>query len=139
MLKSEFADVVTGKPWADRACSFEAMDCWGLVVLFYRHVMGQEIHHAPGYESGVNFVTCFESEVIYWKESDLVAEGGIFVAYYGARPVHVGLIINGRALHSRGENGHVRSDSIRTIQKLFTKVEFKTYADYSDSAPGGTA
>ena len=139
MLKTEFIDEVTGKPWADRACSFEAMDCWGLVVLFYRHVMGREIHHAPDYESGSDFMTCFESEVVYWRDSELIAEDGIFIAYYGAQPVHVGLIINGRALHSRGENGHVRSDSVRTIQKLFTKVEFKTYADNSDSACRGAA
>ena len=139
MLKTEFIDAVTGKPWADRACTFEAMDCWALVVLFYRHVMGREIHHAPDYESGSDFMTCFESEVVYWRESELIAEDGIFIAYYGAQPVHVGLIINGRALHSRGENGHVRSDNVRTIQKLFTKVEFKTYAHNSDSARCGAA
>lgn len=139
MLKSEFFERVIGVPWADRACTFEAMDCWGLVVLYYRHVMGVEIHHAPDYESGGDFLTCFADEVIYWQASDMIPENGIFIAYYGAVPVHVGLIVNGRALHSRGDSGHVRADSIRTIQKIFTKVEFKTYANYSDSACAGAA
>lgn len=55
------------------------------------------------------------------------------------QPVHVGLIIGGRALHSRGDNGHVRFDAIRTIQKLFTRVEFYTYAGNRDSARSGDA
>lgn len=134
MLKSEFVDRVTGVPWLDRACTFESMDCWGLVVLYYRHVMGIEIHHTPAYESGRDFMTCFMDEVVYWSASEVIAEDGIFIAYYGSVPVHVGLIVNGRALHSRGESGHVRSDNIRTIQKIFTRVEFKKYADHSDSA-----
>lgn len=134
MLKSEFIDKVTGAPWGDRACSFDEMDCWGLVVLYYRHVLGIEIHHVPDYEAGANFQTCFSSEVVYWKLSEVIAEDGIFIAWYGSQPVHVGLIVDGRALHSRGEHGHVRADSIRTIQKLFTRVEFYNYADHPDSA-----
>lgn len=139
MLKAEFIEKVTGVPWRDRSCTFEAMDCWALVVLYYRHVLGVEIHHSPDYECGNDFITCFSDEVVYWQPSDIIPEDGIFIAYYGATPVHVGLIINGRALHSRGDNGHVRSDSIRTIQKIFTRVEFKTYAYHSDSARSGTA
>lgn len=139
MLKAEFIEKVTGVPWADRACTFEAMDCWGLVILYYRHVLGHEIHHASDYESGSDFMTCFADEVIYWQPSEIIAEDGVFIAYYGAQPVHIGLVVNGAALHSRGENGHVRADSIRTIQRLFTKVEFMTYADYSNSARAGYA
>lgn len=139
MRKSEFIDKVTGVPWADRACSFDAMDCWGLVVLYYRHVLGIEIHHAPDYEAGADFLTCFSNEVVYWSLSDVIAEDGIFIAWYGSQPVHVGLIVEGRALHSRGESGHVRADNIRTIQKLFTRVEFYNYADHPDSARSRTA
>lgn len=139
MLKDEFIDKVTGVPWLDRACTFEAMDCWGLVVLYYRHVLGIEIHHTPDYEAGADFLTCFIDEVVYWRATELIAEDGIFIAYYGSIPVHIGLIVNGRALHSRGENGHVRSDNIRTIQKIFTRVEFKKYADHSYSARSGAA
>jgi hypothetical protein len=36
------------------------MDCWGLVVLYYRHVLGLELHHVAGYESGADFITCYE-------------------------------------------------------------------------------
>jgi len=131
--------MATGVPWSDRSCSFDAMDCWALVVLYYRYVLGIEIHHTPDYESGADFLTCFTDEVIFWQKTDIFSDGGIFIAWYGSQPVHVGLTVNGMALHSRGENGHVRADSIRTIQKLFTRVEFYQYADYPNSARSGTA
>jgi len=134
MLKHEFLERVEGMPWHNRACSFKGADCWGLIVLYYRNVLGVELHDVPGYEAESDFATCFFNEILFWKRVDIFSENDMFVAYYGAQPVHVGLVIDGRALHSRGENGHVRSDHIRTIQKLFTKVEFYSYADYRDSA-----
>lgn len=139
MLKNEFIERVEGMPWHNRACSFDGADCWGLVVLYYRHVLGVELHNVPGYESESDFATCFFREIVFWNKSDTFSEGDMFVAYYGAQPVHVGLIVDGKALHSRGENGHVRSDHIRTIQKLFTRVEFYAYADNRNPASSGAA
>lgn len=128
MSKDDFLSRVTGIPWQNRACSFEAADCWGLVVLYYRHVIGIEIHQTADYESGSDFLTCYDGDVAFWRRTESFSDDGIFVAWIGSNPVHVGLIVDGRALHSRGENGHVRPDAIRTIQKLFTKVEFYSYA-----------
>lgn len=138
MSKDEFVSLVTGMSWRNRACSFEAADCWGLVVLYYRHVLGIEIHQSTDYECGHDFLTCYDADVVFWKRCDVFEEDGIFVAWIGSQPVHVGMIVDGRALHSRGENGHVRSDAIRTIQKLFTRVEFYQYADYRDPASSRT-
>ncbi|MFG6654920.1 NlpC/P60 family protein [Scandinavium sp. M-37] len=134
MHKQEFIDRVTGLPWANRACTFDALDCWGLVVLYYRNVLGIELHQSPDYEAGSEFHTCFAGEVIYWQPESIFVDDGIFVAWYGAQPVHVGLIVNGMAFHSRCEGGHVRSDPVRTIQRLYTKVEFYSYADNRNSA-----
>ncbi|MCP2005215.1 UNVERIFIED_ORG: cell wall-associated NlpC family hydrolase [Buttiauxella agrestis ATCC 33320] len=139
MLKAEFLERVIGIPWHNRACTFEAADCWGLVTLYYRHVLGIELHHSPDYEAGKDFMTCFESEVVYWQRAEHFSDGDIFIAYYGAQPVHVGLIVDGRALHSRGENGCVRSDKIRTIQKLFTKTEFLRYAGNRNTESAGAS
>lgn len=129
MSKEEFLSRVLGIPWKNRGCTFEAADCWGLVTLYYRHVLGIEIHQTPDYESGCDFLTCYDADVVFWQHEDSFIDDGIFVAWVGSNPVHVGLIIDGRALHSRGDNGHVRPDAIRTIQKLFTRVEFYSYAN----------
>lgn len=139
MSKDDFLSRVTGIPWQNRACSFEAADCWGLVVLYYRHVLGIEIHQTADYESGSDFLTCYDGDVVFWHRTESFSDDGIFVAWIGSNPVHVGLIVDGRALHSRGENGHVRLDAIRTIQKLFTKVEFYSYAGNRNSASARAA
>lgn len=139
MSKEEFLSRVLGIPWKNRACTFEAADCWGLVTLYYRHVLGIEIHQTPDYESGCDFLTCYDADVVFWQNEDSFIDDGIFVAWVGSNPVHVGLIIDGRALHSRGDNGHVRPDAIRTIQKLFTRVEFYSYANNRNPTSSGSA
>jgi cell wall-associated NlpC family hydrolase len=139
MSKEEFLSRVLGIPWKNRACTFEAADCWGLVTLYYRHVLGIEIHQTPDYEAGCDFLTCYDADVVFWQREDSFIDDGIFVAWVGSNPVHVGLIIDGRALHSRGDNGHVRPDAIRTIQKLFTRVEFYSYANNRNPTSSRTA
>lgn len=139
MSKEEFLSRVLGIPWKNRACTFEAADCWGLVTLYYRHVLGIEIHQTPDYEAGCDFLTCYDADVVFWQREDSFIDDGIFVAWIGSNPVHVGLIIDGRAIHSRGDNGHVRPDAIRTIQKLFTRVEFYSYANNRNSTSAGAA
>lgn len=139
MHRDEFISRIEGVPWRNRACSFDAADCWGLVVMYYRHVLGIEVHQTADYESGRDFMTCYDADVVFWQRSETFCDEGIFVAWVGSQPVHVGLILGGRALHSRGENGHVRFDAIRTIQKLFTRVEFYQYAGNRNSARPGDA
>lgn len=124
----DFARRMIGVPWLNRACSFEACDCWGLVVLWFRHVAGVEIHHSAGYESAGEFITCFTDEVVYWRPVAVPQEGGIFIGYEGRQPIHVGLTVGGRALHSRGDNGAVRSDRLQAVERVFTRVEYMVYA-----------
>ncbi|EJB8192792.1 TPA: NlpC/P60 family protein [Enterobacter hormaechei] len=124
---SDFIRKVIGVQWANRACSFEKVDCWGLVVLYYRHVLGIELHQTPDYEAGADFFTCYQGDIVFWRQVDKPVDGGIFVGYRGAQPAHVGLVLNRQALHSRGENGSVRMDSLLVIQRAFTKVEFFEY------------
>lgn len=133
MLKQEFIDLMIGKPWRNRACNFEAADCWGLIVLYYWHVLSVNIHHTDDYESDREFLTCYHGEIIFWRLDSAPSEACMFVAYDGIKPRHVGLIVDGMAFHSRGESGHIRLDKLRTLQKIFTKVEFYRYASYRDS------
>lgn len=127
ICKSEFINRIKLAPWANRACSFDACDCWGLVVLYYRHVLGIEIHHTPDYEAGEDFVTCFTGDVVFWRQVDNPVNDGIFVGYKGTQPAHVGLIVNRQALHSRGEGGGVRMDTVMIIERAFTEVRYYVY------------
>lgn len=129
MTKLEFINRMIGKPWKNRACTFEACDCWALVVLYYRHVLNIEIHHDAGYESDHDFVTCYNGEVEFWQRTKHPVDDGIFIGYLGSQPAHIGLIIDGKVFHSRGENGAVRMDRLIVLEKKFTKLEFMKYAD----------
>ena len=64
---------------------------------------------------------------MFWQREKVPAEDGIFVGYMGRRAEHVGLVLNGMALHSRGLNGSVHLDKLRVMEKVFTKVEFYSY------------
>jgi len=126
--REAFISRMIGIPWANRACSFDAADCWGLVVLFYRHVLGLDIHHTADYEAGKEFVTCFDGDVVFWSSVDHPVDNGIFVGYIGSHPAHVGIVIGDSAFHSRGECGSVKVDTLRAIERKFTRVEFYKYA-----------
>ena len=128
---------MVGIPWVNRACCLDACDCWGLVVLYYRYVRGIELHQVAGYEAGRDFLTCYLDEVVFWQCSDVPLDDGIFVGYVGNRAEHVGLIVNGGALHSRGDGGGVRYDRLRAVEKMFTRMEYLTYADYRNTACSG--
>lgn len=129
MTRDEFINRMLDVPWVNRACSFDACDCWGLVVLYYRQVLDIEIHHDAGYESDRDFVTCYQGEVEFWQRTNHPVDDGIFIGYIGSQPAHIGLIIDGHAFHSRGENGAVRLDRLIVLEKKFTRLEFMRYAD----------
>lgn len=129
MKRDEFINRMLDVPWVNRACSFDTCDCWGLVVLYYRHALGIEIHHDAGYESDRDFVTCYQGEVEFWQRTNHPVDDGIFIGYIGSQPAHIGLIIDGQAFHSRGENGFVRLDRLIVLEKKFTRLEYMRYAD----------
>ncbi|WP_395303263.1 peptidoglycan endopeptidase [Pectobacterium polonicum] len=130
MNKSNFIKRMIGVPWVNRACSFEACDCWGLLVLYYRHVLDIELHDVAGYESDSDFLTCFADGIAYWQRIDLPVNECMFVGYVGNRPEHVGLIIDGSALHSRGANGSVAMHRLPIIERAFTRLEFYRHANH---------
>ncbi|HEN5184757.1 TPA: C40 family peptidase [Klebsiella pneumoniae] len=128
MTQDEFIRLVTGKPWANRSCSFGTMDCWALVVLYYRHVLGLELHHIPAYEAGADFITCHEQEVEHWRTIPAAVSGCIAVFYRGEVPAHIGVMTSPvKCLHSRGEFGFVRSDNPLTLLKVYSRVEYMVH------------
>lgn len=128
MSDEDFIRLMFGKPYVDRHCSVDAVDCWGLVALYYRLVHGINIHHTDDYGSGSDFATCYHNEVDFWQRNEHPVQGGIFVAYRGAVPVHVGLIIDDNTIFHAREKTSVRFDKLRTLERLSTKVEYLTYA-----------
>lgn len=123
-----FAGLMLGKPYADRACGIESVDCWGLIVMYYRLVHGIDIQHSGNYSRGAEFTECHSDEVEFWLPTENPSRGDIVVSYVGSRPSHVALWW-GRdtILHAR-ERTFVRYDRLRALSKLSTRIEVMKYA-----------
>lgn len=123
-----FESTMLGKPYVARACGYEAVDCWGLVVLFYAECMGIRVNNCFSYERGMPFAVCYDDEVIYWRETQNPQRGDLIVSYIGSAPVHVGIWWGyDKILHAR-EKTFVRIDRIRTLTRLSTKIRYFKYA-----------
>lgn len=129
----EFIKKTVGVKWQDRACTFEAMDCWGLVILYYQHVLGLHLDDVIGYTSKkVTIESATKPELNkHWVKSDAVTNA-IFVAYVGDNPVHVGIVIDDYALHAAGKNnrGQVQYNRISALEKFY-RLEFYTHVNLS--------
>lgn len=133
LTNQEFIEKTIGLPWENRKSSFESVDCHGLVMLYYKHVLNIDIGVPPGYEDGRRIDECWVAEVESgnWIQVDRpTGDGIVFTCYVQGFPTHVGLVIGGMVLHCRGsENhpGHVEMHSLRAIEKMYGKVTFHVH------------
>lgn len=135
MTVNEFIKKTIGVKWVDRACTFDEMDCWGLVILYYRHVLETELKTITGYQSKK---TTIQNEAIpeslrNWKQCEK-SNNAVFLAYIGDIPSHVGVVIDNHALHAKGnevQGGQVQYNKLDAIEKLYTKIEYYKYANLS--------
>lgn len=132
MHKNEFVEKMIGVPWVNRAHSFEAVDCYGLVLMYYKHVVGDEINIPDGYEAGDYKNGCYINWTLAsgFKETKARGEGNIIGMFKGERLAHVGVMIDAvNVLHCRGDlekAGHVECHSLRSLSKFFTSVKIYT-------------
>jgi len=130
--QQDFIKNIIGKPWVNRASSFDAADCWGLVVLYYKHVLDVNIPTVQGFVENEQFERCYAKNLHLWQEvKSPVVAGLVFTCYKGGIPLHVGICIgNGKALHSRGtkdNHGKVEIHSLRAIKSIYGKMTFHKF------------
>lgn len=127
MKKYEFIDRAVGLPWIDRACSWSAMDCWGVVVMYFRYVYGEELPVVEGYITGKIDVTSGMNDQLStgkWRQVD-APDGDciVFMQFNEGVAQHVGVIVDGKyALHSAGHDknsGQVRCDRLDAIRRFW--------------------
>lgn len=132
MNQHEFIKLIKGKPWVNRASSFDSVDCFGLVILYYRHVMGIDLPAVDGFKENGDFMDCYQSGIQNWQEVSAPTKNGImFTCYRGDTPAHVGLCIGkGLVLHARGDVkqlGKVEIHAIRSIARLYGKITYHKF------------
>lgn len=132
MNQSEFIHLIKGKPWVNRAVSFDAVDCYGLVILYYKHVLNIELPEVAGFASGDDVDQCWGDGVGAWEEVKTPPYAGLaFTSYKGNIPTHVGIVISStHLLHCRGHTnkpGKVEIHSIRTVANVCGKITYHKF------------
>ena len=135
MDKMEFINNVIGLPWVNRAASFESVDCWGLVILYYKHVLSINLPMVEGYDIGDNISECWQRESAnsHWHEVDTPeSESLVFTCYdTSGKPAHVGIYIGGgMVLHAHGNEvigGSVKAHKIKVIERMYGNLTFHKY------------
>lgn len=124
MNVNEFIKKVIGVKWVDRASTFKQMDCWGLVILYYRHVLKIELATIIGYETSQatlqNDALCEAQR--HWLPCGKI-NNAVFLAYVGDVPSHVGIVIDNHALHANGnptQGGQVQYNRLDTLERAYT-------------------
>lgn len=126
MDKNEFIRRSVGLPWIDRATNWEAMDCWGVVVMYFRYVYGEELPCVEGYHTGeTSIIDGFQLQIDSgkWRQVDKPDGDCIaFMLFKQAIATHVGVIVDGKyALHSAGNydcEGQVRCDKLDVFRRF---------------------
>lgn len=134
MDKLEFVERMVGVEWKHRRYDFGGVDCHGLVILYYREVLGIDIGVPPGYHDDRSMQDCWhdEEQSGKWEQVDRPAEDTVvFTCYNGDRPAHVGIMISRtHALHCRGsidEPGRVEVHKIKVLERMAGRVTFHRY------------
>lgn len=124
MTKNEFINYAVGLPWVRWGSDWSGCDCYGLVVLYHREVLGVQLEDVPQKEliEGLRDVSHL------WERVSGVENACAFMSFVGDIPTHVGLCIGGdMVLHAHGDGrlgGSVRISSLKTMQKLFGEIKF---------------
>ncbi len=116
-----------GVPWIQGGNQLSGADCWGLVLLIYKHIYKIDINKHVGAthegEQLADVIAAESGEPMWSPVRDHPRCGDVAVIYVRGtnRPEHVGVYIaNGNVLHSPG--GAQRGVSCVTTEKAMLRV-----------------
>jgi cell wall-associated NlpC family hydrolase len=124
MTKQEFILKSVGVPWIRWGSSWQGMDCYGLVVRYYKDVLNIDLPDVPQTELAIGF----ESMGDVWEYCEDPQDGIGFMSYRGDVPTHCGVYVgDGWLLHSHGNTytgGSVRMTRLDAMERVFGKIAF---------------
>ncbi len=127
MTKEEFVNEIIGTQYVNRGYDFDGCDCYGLVYLYYKHVIESELLITDEYKSYEDFVISFTAQIQEWEEVENPnIDDCAFVSFGGSKPIHCGVYIGANQfLHSCGDpetnRGQVVIWKMRMINKYIKR------------------
>lgn len=127
MTPTEFASRMIGVPWRKWHASWEAVDCYGIVVLYFREVLGIDLGEVPQTDIVAGFTAARG-----WVQCEPAAGATCFMAWRDGSPTHCGILLDAaRVLHAEGSEtvpGSVRITRLAALRRIYgDDVRFYRY------------
>lgn len=126
MTPAEFALRAVGMPWKRWASSWEACDCFGLVCLYFREVLGIDLGAVPQTDIASGF-----AEVSGWEQCGIEDGALAFMTWRDGAPTHCGVVMPGAVLlHAEGDEsrpGSVRVTRLAVLERTRADLRFYRY------------
>ena len=127
LTPSQFTSRAVGLPWVRWQSSWESMDCYGLVILYHREVLGIDLGAVPQSDIAAGF-----NAAQGWEECGIEAGATCFMAWRNGAPTHCGVLLPGAmVLHSEGSQDHpgsVRITRLAAMQRAYGEIKFYRYS-----------
>lgn len=122
MTPEQFAQRAVGMPWVRWASSWDSCDCFGLVVLFWREVLGVDLGAVPRTDIATGFAAAG------WEQCSAEPGATGFMAWRDGAPRHCGVLLGGGLLlHAEGgeeRGGSVRATRLPAMRRLYPDIRF---------------
>ena len=123
MTPDEFAARAVGLPWVRWRSDWQAMDCFGLVALYWREVLGIDPGPVPRAAIADGFAAARG-----WTECGPDPGCTAFMTWRDGAPTHCGVLLpGGQMLHSQegpGGTGSVRITRLTVMARLCRDLRF---------------
>ncbi len=127
MTPEQFATRMVGVPWVRWRSDFKACDCFGLVILYWRHVLGVELGEVPRTD-----IACGFDAITGWHECGPEPGTCGFMTWRDGAPQHCGVLLpGGMLLHSQDDGaggGSVRQTRLSVMARVCPDLRFYRYA-----------
>lgn len=121
MSPENFIDRAQHAPYVEGGGSFAGADCWGIIELYYRHVLGVGLTDRAGYKPGCASVQEWYDATEEWRKVPEPVQHCLVVLRSGSVPAaHVGVYACGRLLHSSRRYGCVAQPYPRRALRVMT-------------------
>lgn len=108
MSPSSAIDAILNVPYQRGGGSWSGIDCFGVVELWYRHVLGIEVDDRGARGPGHASVQQGRDAVQHWQEVSAPVDHCLVLMRAGRHPAgHIGIYYGGSILHSDESHGCV--------------------------------
>lgn len=126
MSQGEFIGRAVGIPWERWRSDWQKADCFGLIALYHREVLGIDLGPVPQTDIAAGFALADG-----WVECEAEAGATCFMAWRDGAPTHCGVLLPGsRVLHSEGSPDHpgsVRVSRLAAVAMVYGQIRFYRY------------